>query len=65
MVWTVWLQCVEHIALLIEPICFVAQDGDLEHNATSDGKLMQIMKEIDGVLLTFGYVADDSSKLVL
>ena len=26
---------------------------------------MKIMKEIDGVLLMYGYVADDSSKVVL
>ena len=34
-------------------------------NAASDGKLMQIAKEIDGVLMMCGYVAADSSKLVL
>ena len=53
------------ISWLIEPVCLVTQGGDLERNAASDGKPMQITKEIDGVLLTFGYVADDSSKLVL
>ena len=42
-----------------------AQGGDLERNAASDGKPMHITKEINGVLLTCGYVADDSSKLVL
>ena len=46
-------------------ICFVAQDGDLEHNAASDRKPMKITKEIDGVPLACDYVADDSSKLVL
>ena len=44
---------------------FYQQGGDPEHNAASDGKLMQITKEIDGVLLTCGYIADDSNKLVL
>ena len=43
----------------------IAQDGDLERNASSDGKPMQIMKDINGVLLMCGYIADDSSKLVL
>ena len=65
MAWYVWLQCVEQIAWLIEPICFVAQSGDLERNAASDGKSMQITKEINCVLLMCGYIADDSSKLVL
>ena len=62
---SVRLQCVEQIALLMEPVCFVAQGGDLERNAASDGKSMQITKDINGVLLTCGYIADDSSKLVL
>ena len=61
----VWLQCVEQIAWLMEPVCFVAQGGDIERNAASDGKPMQITKAINGVLLTCGYIADDSSKLVL
>ena len=34
------------------------------HTHTSDGKPMQITKEIDDVLWTYGYIADDSSKLV-
>ena len=50
---------------MIEPICYAAQYGDLERTATSDGKPMQITKEINGVLLTYDYIADDSSKLVL
>ena len=50
---------------MMEPVCFVAQGADLERNEASDGKLMQITKEINGVLLTYGYIADDSSKLVL
>ena len=37
----------------------------LERNSASDGKPMQITKEINGVLLTCGYIADDSSKFVL
>ena len=59
---------VEQIACLMEPgmLCgTIAQDGDLERNASSDGKPMQIMKDINGVLLMCGYIADDSSKLVL
>ena len=60
MAWHVWLQCVEQIAWLMKPVCFVAQGGDLEHDAASDGKLMQITKEINGVLLTCGYIADDA-----
>ena len=43
----------------------VTQGGDVERNAASDGKPMQITKEINGVLLTCGYAVDDSSKLVL
>ena len=46
----------------MEPVRFAAQGGDLERNATSDGKPMQITKEINGLLLTCGYIADDSSK---
>ena len=42
------------IAWLIEPVCFVAQGGDLERNAVSDGKPMKITKEIYGVLVTYG-----------
>ena len=42
--------CVEQIAWLMEPVCFVAQGGDLERNVASDGKPMQITKEIHGVL---------------
>ena len=49
----------------MEPVCFIAQGGDIERHAASDGKLMQITKEINDVLLTCGYIADDSSKLVL
>ena len=49
------------MAWLIEPICLVAQSGYFERNAASDRKLMQITKEIDGVPMTCGYVADDSS----
>ena len=41
-------------AWLIEPVCFVAQDGDCERNAVSDGKPMKITKEIYGVLMTYG-----------
>ena len=36
-----------------------------ESNTASDGKPMQIKKEINGVLLTCGYIVDDSSKLDL
>ena len=36
-----------------------------ERNAASDGKPMQMTKEIDGVLLTCGYVVDDSCQFVL
>ena len=61
----VWLQCVKQIAWLMEPVCFVAQGVDLERNAASDGKPMQITKEINGVLLTCDYIADNSSKLLL
>ena len=50
---------------LIVPVFFIAQGGELGRNADSDGKLMQITKEISGVPLTCGYIADDSSKLVL
>ena len=50
---------------MTEAVSFVAQGGDLERNAAADGKPIQITKEIDGVLRTCGYVADDSSKLVL
>ena len=46
-------------------VCLVAQGGDLERNAASDGKSMQIKEEIDDVLLMCGNVADDSSSLVL
>ena len=53
------------IAWSIEPVCSVAQGGDRERNAASDGTPMKVTKDIDVVLLTFGYVADDSSKLVL
>ena len=49
----------------MEPVYFVAQCGDLERTAASDRKPIQITKDIDGELLTCGYVADDSSKLVL
>ena len=42
-----------------------AQDGDLERNAAFDGKPIQITKEINIVLLTCGYIADNSNKLVL
>ena len=49
----------------MKPVCFVAQGGDLERNATSDGKPIQITKEINDVLLMCGYIADNSSKLVL
>ena len=49
----------------MEPVCFIAHGGDLERNAASHWKPMQITKKIAGVLLTCGYVADDSSKLVL
>ena len=65
MAWHIWLQCGMQIARLMDPVCFVALGGDLERNATSDEKLMQIMKEIDGVLLTSGYAADDLSVLVV
>ena len=62
----VWLQCGERIPWSIEPVCFVAQGGDLERNAASNGKPVQITKEIEGaLLLTYGYIASDSSKLVL
>ena len=44
---------------------FLAQGGDFERIVASDGKPMQITKEIDDVLLMCGYVADDLSKLVL
>ena len=47
----------------MEPVCFVAQGENLEHKAVSDEKPMQITKEINSVLLTCAYVADDSSKL--
>ena len=63
--WHVWLHCVEQIAWLMEPVCFVAQGGDLARNAAFNVKPMQITKEINGVLLTCGSIADDSSKLVL
>ena len=59
------LQCVEQIACLMVPVCFVAQGGDLDRNSAADGKPMQIKKEINGVLLTCGYIAGNSSKLVL
>ena len=49
----------------MKTVCFIAQGGGLERNAASDGKPMQITKEINGVLLTCGYITDDSSKLVL
>ena len=49
------------IAWLIELVCFVTRSGDLDSSAASDGKPMQI----DGVLLMCGYIADDSSMLVL
>ena len=39
----------------------LAQGGDLERNAASDGKPMQITKEINDVLLTVEYIADNSS----
>ena len=52
------------IAWLIELVCFVAQGGDLERNVASDGKPMKITKETVSALVTYGYVADDSSKLV-
>ena len=64
MAWHVWLQFVEQIACLMEPVCFVAQGGDHERNEISDEKPMQITKEINGLLLTCGYIADVSSKLV-
>ena len=57
----VWLQCGVHTAWPIEPV----QGGDLEPNAASDGMPVHIRNEIDGVLRTCGYVADDSSNLVL
>ena len=63
--WHVWLQCVEQIPWLIELVCFVVQGDDLERNAASDGKPMQITKEINGLLLTCGYIADNSRKFVL
>ena len=51
---------------LVELVCITAHGGDLERNVDADNeKPMQITKEIDGVLLTCGYIADDSSKLVL
>ena len=50
---------------MIDPVCFVAQGGDLERNAASDENLMHITKEIDGLLLMCDYVANDSSKLIL
>ena len=50
---------------MIEPICFVAQGSNLERNAAFDGTPMKITREIVGVLLTCGYVAEDSIKLVL
>ena len=65
MAWHAWLQCVEQIAWLMKLVCFVAQGGDLERNAASDGKPMQITKKINGVLLTCGNIADNVSKLVL
>ena len=37
----------------------VAQGGDLERNAASDGKPMPITNEINVMLLTCGYIADD------
>ena len=48
----------------MDPVYF-AQGGELERNAASDGKPMQITKEINGVLRTYDYIADNSSKLVL
>ena len=50
---------------MIGQVCFVEQGGDLERNATSDGKPMKIMKEITCMMLICGYAADDSSKCVL
>ena len=47
MAWYVWLQCGVQIAWLIEPVCFVAQGGDLERNAAYDGNPMKITKETD------------------
>ena len=49
----------------MEPGCFVAQGGDLERNATSDGKPMQTIKEEINDASDVGYIADDFSKLVL
>ena len=51
-------------AQLIDPVCFVAQGGDLERHSISDGKPVQI-KETNDVLQTCGYAADDQSMLVL
>ena len=53
------------IAWLIESVCFVAQGGDLEPNAASHRKPMQITKEIDCVLLFCGYLTDNLSKIVV
>ena len=59
------LQCDVQIAWLIEPAFFIAHGDSLERNAASDGKQMQFTKEIDDVLLTCGYIADNSNKLDL
>ena len=55
------------VVWLIEPVCFVVQGGDFECNEFSDGKtmnMMKIVKEINGVPLTYGYVADDQSFVI-
>ena len=66
MAWHLWLQCGMQIAWLIDLVYLVAQGGDLECNAASHGKPVKITKkEINGVLLMCGYVADESNKLVL
>ena len=56
----VWLQCGVQIAWLTEPLCFLAQGGDLEYNVASHGKPMKITKEIGGVLLTLCNLCDFS-----
>ena len=65
MAWHIWLQCGVQMAWLIEPVYCVAQGSDFECNVTYDEKPMKIRQKIDSVLLTYSYVAHDSSKLVL